>query len=292
MKLFQRMILALLCAPCVAHAQSGDISTTDLSNNYFRTGVGLAMGGAYRAVATGTQAVLYNPAGMKQNVGTMMINGEYNYFSQTEGHLFGVTVIDTQTSQDVAYGLSYLQDRTEVGGIGARNNQVMLSVANQAGAFYTGGSLKGYWINIDRSGLDGPKGVDLDLGLMFKPGQVFSLGIVGYNLIRGHKIEEYPLQAALAASISVIPQATFSVDLVKNYNTTSEDDVNLHFGGRILLNEQFGIRGGYAVDRVFGNDYYGVGLSVFAQQAQIHLAFGQTIDPQTEIYSISLEYRM
>ncbi|MCB0272826.1 MAG: hypothetical protein KDD46_07415 [Bdellovibrionales bacterium] len=293
MSKMQRLIWVLIVS-CSVHASAqGDISTTDLSSDFFKTGVGLSMGGAYRAMATSTQAILYNPAGMRQNIGTLMITGDYTYNNAYDsGHLYGISVIDTQTSQNAAYGLSFQQSRPSFGGVDAKNNQIIMAIAHQVGAFYTGGSIKGYWVTVDNPNIDGPKGVDMDLGLMFRPSEMISVGFTGYNLIRGHKIEEYPFQLAGGAALTLIPQVTLTADVVKNFNTLATEDINLHFGGRILVNDQIAVRGGYAKDRIFNNDYYGVGFSILAKQAQIHLAFGQTIDPKTEIFSVSLEYRM
>lgn len=293
MKKIQMMIWVFaLTFTSYSYAQNAFISEVDLSGDFFRMGTALSMGGAYRALADSPQAIIFNPAGMKQNQGRLMAAGDYAYFQGYEGHQYGVSVVDTATSQAVAYGLSYHKSNPSIGGVGAKNNQAMLSIAHQTGAFYTGGSLKGYWIKSDSANYEGPTGIDLDVGLMFKASEMFSIAFVGYNLVRGRKIEEYPLQLALGGAITVIPQATFTIDAVKNFNTDANNDINIHIGGSIDLNEQFSIRGGYAMDRVSNNDYYGAGLSVKAKQAVINFAFGQTIDPRSEIYSVNLEYRM
>ncbi|MCB1198222.1 MAG: hypothetical protein R3A45_00875 [Bdellovibrionota bacterium] len=285
-------ILVVFGLSTQAFAQSGNISTTDLSRDFLNTGVALSMGGAYRALANSTQAILYNPAGIRQHKGRMLAGADYAYLKGYEGHQYGGSMIDTQTSREVAYGVSFHRSNPIIGGVGAKSSQLVLSVAHQAGRFFTGGSLKGYLINVDSATIEGPKGIDLDVGVLFRPSEMFSVAVVGYNLVRGSSIEEYPLQLAVAGAITIIPQATFTIDAVKNFNTSSQENVNLHLGGTISLNEQFAIRGGYAMDRVFGNDYYGVGLSVKADKAHINFAFGQTVEPRTEIYSINLEYLM
>lgn len=286
------ILLFLFFACSDAFAQTGNISTTDLSSNFFKTTQGLSMGGAYRALADSTQAILYNPAGMSQRKNAMMVSGDYAYFKDPGSHFFGIGVVDAQTSEDVAYGLSYHQSRPSFGGVSAKVHQVMIAISHQTGPLMAGGTVKGYWINIDNPSIEGPKGVDLDLSLMFKPSDMFSIAVIGYNVVRGHQIEEYPFQMAVAGAITLIPQATFTLDMVKNFNTLSDENVNIHFGGQFRVSEQVQLRGGYAKDRIFNNDYYGLGLSFLAPQANLHFSFGQSLDPRSEIYSVSLEYRM
>ncbi|MGB1275823.1 MAG: hypothetical protein ACPG77_08740 [Nannocystaceae bacterium] len=93
-------LLALLAlpaslAPCRAHAAPGIEGT--------RT---LGLGGGGRSSATGTQALLSNPAGMSTTP-EFIIDAMYQYRLEDRGHGFAIAAMDSRQSPWVAIGLSY-----------------------------------------------------------------------------------------------------------------------------------------------------------------------------------------
>jgi hypothetical protein len=275
-----------------AHAQDANVSNADLSARFFQLQKGLSMGGAFRAIADTPFANLYNPAGIAQRKGQLSVSGDYGYFSSDGNHFLGASVIDYQTSPNVAYGLSYHQGIQNFGTVEAQTRQATFSLAHQTQNVLTGASLKGYWVDINNAALDGPRGLDLDVGMLIKAGEMLSFGVVGYNLARGGKIEEYPRMLGGGIALKMPPYGEITMDVVKNFNTIANDDINYHFGVALDVSEQIELRGGYAIDNIRQNDFYGVGLSVQSDRATIHASFGQTLDVEAEIYSVSLEYTM
>src|SRR5688572_20778562 len=110
------LISLLMLAPCAVFAQAA-ISTTNLSDQYFRMGHGLALGGAYRAIANTPAAIQYNPAGIAQMKGSMRASADYAYAGDYSSHLYGVSVVDFQTSPSIAYGLAFHRFSPTVAGI-------------------------------------------------------------------------------------------------------------------------------------------------------------------------------
>jgi|GEM_PF-5367948 len=273
-------------------AQTTSISSTDVSEGYFRTGHALSMGGAFRGLADSAQSVLYNPAGMKQVEQNLSTTANYTYISSNSGHQYDISAVDTATSEALAYGVGYYQSYPNVLGVEAKNRSLLLSMAYGKEKFFLGASAKGYLVSVDHPTIEGPRGIDADVGLLFKPIDMISIGVVGYNLILGRSIEEYPLKLAGGLALQLIPQAVLSFDMVKNFNTPAAKDLNFYFGGRYLIQDKVYISGGFAMDQVLENNYYTAGLGVKAKQAEVFLTFSQTIDVPSEIYALGLSYFM
>lgn len=295
MSILKRVVfmLGVLSFWAHVHGQTGSISNTDMHDGHFKTGHALSMGGAYRALANSAQAVLYNPAGMKllkQNLSTV---ANYAYPKAYASHQYDISAVDTATSQALAYGTAYFESNPNIGGIKAKNRAILLSMAYGNEKFFLGASAKGYWVKVDHPTIEGPRGIDTDVGFLFKPMDMLSIGVVGYNLVLGRKIEEYPLKLAGALALNFGDGAgALTFDLVKNFNTPNPKDLNFHFGGRYLIKEKVALSGGFVLDEVLQNNYYTLGLGVSSKQAEVYASFAQTIGIQSEIYTLGLSYFM
>lgn len=279
-----------LLVSVASYAQS--ISTTDLSANYFRMGAGLNYAGAYRAIADSSQAVIYNPAGVAQQQGVMQATGDYAYIGEVSAHLYGVSVVDYQTSPQIAYGLSFHRFAPTIGGVKGNVNQTMLSLAYSLGKIIQlGVSGKGYWVNLDSPILQGPRGVDLDVGLLVRPLPILSFAVVGYNLARGDSIEEFPLMLGLGGAIHLDPHAKFSFDLVRSFNTLSTKKTNYNMGAQFRVAENIDLRGGFAFDNIADNNYYSTGVAFVGPKADLLFSFSQRLSPTAETYAVSAAFK-
>lgn len=285
--------LLVLCMCTLARegfAQS--ITTKNLSDAYFRTGTGLSMAGAFRAVASSPSAIVYNPAGVATEKGKMQAQGDYAYQGETSAHMYGVGIVDFQSSQQIAYGLSFHRFAPTIAGVSGNVNQTVLSVGYTMGKMLQFGvSAKGYWVNLDSPILQGPRGLDMDAGLLLRPIPILSFGLTGYNLVRGDSIEEFPLMMGLAGAILLEPHAKLSFDYVKNFNTLSPSSSNYHLGTEIRVADSAYLRGGFAFDNVENNNYYSVGGAVIGPMADLMFTFSQRLSPSSETYAVSAAFK-
>ena len=269
-----------------------DITKTDLSSNFFRMSSGIGFAEAYRAIADSPDAIIYNPAGLALKKGTMKLQADYAHIEDVDSSLYGASIADFQTSQTVAYGLAFHRFTPTIGGVNGNVNQTMLGLAYSLGSFaQIGISGKGYWVNLDSATLQGPRGVDLDLGAIIHPLKSVSLAVVGYNLARGGEVEEFPRQLALAAALNLEPSAIFSFDLVHNYNTPNLDKTNYNFGAQFQMAESVFLRGGFSFDEIAQNNFYSAGIAFLGPAADLLFTFSQRLSPMLETYAISAAFK-
>lgn len=284
------LVLLVIILPSLGFAQS--IATVNLSDEYFRAGEGLSMGGAYRAVANSPAAILYNPAGIAQLKGTMQAEADYAYEGDVGSHLYGVGVVDFQTSPVVAYGLSFHRFSPTIAGVKGVVNQTIISAGYALGKFLQLGiSGKGYWVTLESPILQGPRGLDMDLGAIIHPIPILSFAVTGYNLARGSNIEEFPLGLGLGSALILDPHAKFSFDVVKNFNTPSTGKTNYFLGTDLRVADSTYIRGGFAFDQVAHNNYYSVGGAVKGPSADLMFTFSQRLSPGSETYAVSAAFK-
>ncbi|MEZ4703591.1 MAG: hypothetical protein R3A11_00030 [Bdellovibrionota bacterium] len=270
------------------HAQS--ITTSDLSSAFFLTGDGLAYGGAFRAVADTAQATLYNPAGIAQQEGKMLARLDYGNIGGTDSTALGISLVDFQTSKSIAYGVSYHRNNPTLGGNQGQVNQILLSGGKRMGSFMVGASAKGYWVNLDNPLLEGPKGVDMDIGFLFQPLPILSVAFTAHNIFRGHSIEEFPFILGGGFSFRLADEFRVMADFTKDFQTPNSRSFNSYFGAEFFVSPQFSFRGGYGLDRVQNNDFYSLGATAGSEVVKIHFTFSQRVSPKSEIYAGGLEF--
>lgn len=285
------LVLLIFVAPCLAFAQA-PIATTNLSDQYFRMGNGIGMGGAYRAVANSPAAVIYNPAGIALMKGKMMASGDYAYSGEVSSHVYGVAVVDAQTSPVVSYGLSYHRFSPTIGGVSGNVNQTIIAAAYSLGNFLQLGiSGKGYWVSLDSPILQGPRGLDMDLGAILRPLPILAFAVTGYNLARGGTIEEFPRMLGFGGALMLEPHAKLSFDVVNNFNTPSTGKTNYYMGADLRAAESTYVRGGFAFDNVAHNNYYSVGGALVGPMAELMFTFSQRLAVTSETYAVSAAFK-
>jgi hypothetical protein len=285
------LFVLLMCA-FARNAFAQAVTTENLSDGYFRASQGLSMAGAYRAIANSPSAIIYNPAGVALNKGKMQAQADYAYQGDVDSHLYGVGITDFQSSQQIAYGLSYHFTKPVVGGISADVNQTILAVGYTMGTMIQlGVSAKGYWVNIDSNVLQGPRGVDMDAGVIVRPIPILSFGLTGYNLVRGDTIEEFPLMLGIGGAVIFEPHAKLSFDYVNNFNTLSTNSSNYHMGAEVRVADSAYLRGGFVFDEVENNNYYAVGGAVTGPMADLMFTFSQRLSPSSETYAVSAAFK-
>lgn len=255
-----------------------------------------AMGEAFTAVGTGSEAVFYNPAGLsimdKQfdiSVNYTIWIADINYLGGSiayNTHLYGTFGFHLITvDYGVINGTSLLSfdndplgyiDNGQVGNVGAYS--AGLSYAKQiSNQFSIGGTVKLAGQNLGRNVfIDGTEKDNDAVKLAFDAGVRYNTGYKGFvfgmyirnfssNIKRELNDEQLPLIFALGASINAmeilnlnpVNPLTLSVDFLHQNNYSER--VNLGLEYRFL--NMISLRGGYQTNRDLASWSGGIGLS-------------------------------
>lgn len=199
----------------------------------------LGMGEAQRASATGSEALMLNPAGMSL-VKQYAIEAMYGLKIETIGNNVDVAIVDSVTSK-VAVGLfyNYIYETPKVGfdwAGGVVPTEKITRTGHIAGlalsiplgeSFIIGATAK--YLHMDTTAplpkgtvpsdltFDSINGVTFDVGMILKLGRVFRVGLIGYNLW-DHGSRETPLSLGVGLSYSVLPNLAINFDTDINFS--------------------------------------------------------------------------
>jgi hypothetical protein len=288
MRCIRKTILLLTVIPTLALAQAP--KDTDWTQGFMLKGNALSFGGAYRALADTTAAILYNPAGIAQKKGTISLSGDYAHNGSTKSHVIGGAVVDTQATDVVAFGLSYDRDNPSIGGIRETIQQITLAAAMEAyQMFFFGASVKGYFTSTGTAFQENPDGVDVDAGVLVKPFPMVSLALTAQNLAQGRTYAEFPTHLGFGGAVTLEPHARLAIDVDKNFNTNQGNGLNAYFGGELRMVEGIYLRGGFGLDRVRSNNFYSIAAAAQGPKISLLFCFSQRLNPTSEVYAANIE---
>ena len=287
-RLFSALIMLGLGA---AGAQT--VAKTDYTQGVMLKSVPLSMGGAFRAIADTNAAILYNPAGLAFLQDTISLSGEYMRVGFTDSHAFSVSAVDAKTLPGIPFAIEYDFDRPTFGTQDVTLHYLALGTGVRLGEnFSMGGTIKGYLTQTNSPLVDGPDGVDVDLGVLFKPAPYVSLALTAQSLFVGSQIEEFPFVLGGGVALILDPHARLTVDVTTDLATPSAEKVNSYFGGELRLAEGIYFRSGFGLDRVRLNNFYATGLSLEGPKARLYFTFSQRLNPTTASLTGGVEFRL
>lgn len=284
----------------------------------------LSLGEAYRAIATGNDAIYMNPAGI---AGVPRYSPElhYNFNLDKEDHQFDLSVVDSKTAQ-VAAGLAYTFQGRELTRRLTLQHTATLALAYPIfpRMLTVGVGLK--YVNISDAvignylnALSGDVGVLANL-----PGGI-SLAAVGYNLIP-IKSTDVPISAAFAAAWDLgplsglifggmpafgnVPNAagtpappklgdlrgplsglTLSFDWYINFFTLYGPQSRISTGVEYLLFDMVPLRAGYQWDQERDDHLVSVGAGFIVPYFGLDVAYQQSVvDLDHRTFSMSLKF--
>jgi len=236
----------------------------DLRNLFSARAYG--MGGAYRALGLGTEAVTGNPAAMglykSYRVET---TGAWNYGQKDA--FFGATIMDANTSA-LAAGLDY-----HLVSIGRGADRVTAHLGTLAFALplaeslYIGTSAR--YLMMD--GRREANATTVDAGAILKLGQSFTLGFSGHNLIDTRNPELTPYYSGHLGYTSGL--FTLAVDVRADFVTRPETTLTYSGGLEYILGQGFPVRAGYTYDGFTGGSRVGAGFGLMGQGGGVDLAY-------------------
>ncbi|WP_163868232.1 hypothetical protein [Myxococcus eversor] len=200
------------------------------------------MGGAYRALGLGTEAVLGNPAAMALYP-AYRVEGTGAWDHRLKEGVLGVSLIDGATSR-LAMGVDY--HWVSLGRGGARTTAHLSSLG--VGFPLTPGILLGAAARYLRmSGSDRyANSVTVDTGLLFRLSESLVAGISGHNLINTDNVE---LTRYYSGHIGINSgMLTLAGDVRADFETNDKTTLTYSGGLEYILGMQVPLRAGYQYD--------------------------------------------
>ncbi len=241
--------LASVAFPAIASAQV-DISLRDLYNA--RT---LSMGGAFRALAYGTEVIEGNPAGLAARKRYLVeVTGAYDPNSDFGSGSIGA--MDSSTSF-LAAGINY-RYLVDGGHPFRRGHQATVGLAIPiASRIFLGAS--GKYLNL--GGLGARNGVTADAGLLIRIADSIGISISGHNLIDMRVVDFRPYFAA-GVGYAAGPLAV-AVDVRADFASVKDQTrLTYHGGAELFVTEGLPIRAGFERDQLNHASYWSAGFGL------------------------------
>ncbi len=258
----------------------------------------LGMGGALRGAATGSSALLLNPAGMSL-INSYVVGAEYEYRVRREGHVAHVSVIDSITSKNVAAGIYYnffssrpevfspiMQEKTK---LNKQGHQTGLAISVPLGSHLILGANARYQyfktitkVQDEEGELadhesDSVNTVGVDVGAMVRISEYFNVSLVGTNLIPTKSMDA-PLQLNTGMAFIYGKYLLVDLDVVLDFDVPERKKmVNVHGGVEGFLGGQFAIRGGTFYKSYWDATYVTTGFGYVHPKIAVDLAFAQQV---------------
>jgi hypothetical protein len=242
----------------------------------------LGMGGATRAWALGDSALLVNPSGMSLGK-AYNIEGSYGY-DRYHGQQFAhASIIDSTSASTLGGGLYYTYRADSYGPVpySGHAHEAGAALSLPVGTTFTmGATLK--WLRFagddslrtsDSSPTTG--GLTCDVGVTIRPAEVFSLAVVGANLVDRHSLE---VRRRIGYGIAYLPtpRLTLVADGVTNFTRdpyNPEGRTSVRAGAELAATQRFIIRAGGGSDPIRSAGYLAAGLSAMSEVGAIDVGF-------------------
>jgi len=241
----------------------------------------LAVGGAGRAMPLDNAGITLNPAAMNNVAPRYSVETGFQRFDPTRSNVLHVSAMDCQTSM-LAMGISQTfewqrppfdpdqdlswYDTETVDEIDDKRRIDRFAWALAYGfaqrRFNIGAALRIYHVNDPLRGNRTP--VSFDVGLSWWISPNVAIGITGGNLVPT-KMEEEPRTLAAGFGAVVLGGILwFELDGVMDFDSGDKPQVDLRSGAQVRIAGQFDIRGGFASDSAFKQQYvsWGLGWSI------------------------------
>lgn len=256
------VILLISLRPSTARAQASEVPAA-AAYNYGETETPrtAALGGASRAVAIGTDAILANPANMGL-AKVYHIGAFAQLYPEAGRQAYGGAVVDSLiSSSGIAGGFSVLWSQLDPEGIRREWLDMRFGLGLPLGDIvYLG--MSGRYYNANQNGL-GPLGfseasggipdasiiqtITIDAGATLRPVPEFMISLVGHNLTNPDT-SMLPLMGAIAIGF-MTEDFTLSGDVVVESRTYEEARLRFQGGGEVLIADRVPLRAGYRFDQ-------------------------------------------
>lgn len=259
------LLLALTVAGATFAQETRAPRAEDLRN--LTSARGLAMGGAYRALGLGTEAVIGNPAAMGlYKTYRVEVTGAWDYGQKDA--FFGATLMDANTSA-LAAGLDYRLVSLGKGADRATAHLGTLAFALPlTQGLYLGASAR-YLLMSGQREANATTG---DAGVILKLGQSVAVGVSGHNLIDTRNPELTPYYSGHLGYTSGL--FSLAVDVRADFVTVPDSTTLTYSGGlEYILGDGIPVRAGYTYDGFTKGSTLAAGFGLMAEGGGLDLAY-------------------
>ncbi len=230
------------------------------------------MGGAYRSLGYGAEAITGNPAALSiYKRYTLELSGAYDV--QHQWGYGGISISDSVTNE-LAAGVAY--QMVTLGEGDARRLAYLTTAASAyplSQNFHVGVAIRHQVI----TGEDNTNSITMSAGLIFRPWDELCFSVSGHNLI-GVWSGDVPRYFAFGISSLIGGQFTPTVELRADFNDPKQTKVAFSGGIEWLAGDTFPIRLGYSYDQMTNTQHVGFGLGYFSEGSGIDLAYRHEIN--------------
>lgn len=265
-------VAVLILAASPAAAREGRQPPTPGAGDVSRARA-LALGGAFRAVATSNEAIFLNPAGMAITH-RYALDGNFTLDPATELRQWSFSVVDSKTSA-IAAGAAYSRIRGEGLEGDARGSMVNLGIAVPFGGFGALG-FGGKYLSFESP--DSTNAITADVGLLVRLAGRLTAGAVAYNVIDIASTEA-PFGLGLGLAYGDDVSFRLAADVVLDLSREDTTPTTLHAGGEYFVAGGLPLRLGFRRDTESSTNHVSGGLGFIAPIFGIDLAYVQGLDP-------------
>lgn len=267
------------------HAQVLD--NTNLVTGFYKANQ-LSMGGAWRAVAFGANAVTANPAGVSS---VKAIGMSFDYYNSgfLSSQMFSGSFYDSKLNY-VSMGLTFDRNDMTVDSLDVAVNQLTVAFSRQFADVVSVGSSAKYCRIQKPAGAGGSSNhFTGDLGVIVTPYKMLAFGFTLENMYSGTGDPQVPMLLGIGFGLLLGESAKITTDVEVDFSTHDEHMVNYYFGGEFQIAQGMFTRGGFGLDKVRDNSFFGVGLGLFGPKLSINFTFSERLNPVDQTYAASLE---
>jgi hypothetical protein len=229
----------------------------------------LAMGGAFRAMGYGAEAITGNPAAMSLYKRYQMeLSGSWD---MPLGYGLGTAAISDSLSSDIAAGVAY--DFVTYGALDRRwAHLTTFALAMPLSQMvHLGASVRHQII----TGATNTNSITAAAGLVVRPVTFLTIGLSAHNLLPNYN-RDLPRYFAGSVSMLLFGQLTPCFDVRADFNTGAPRFA-WHGGVEWLLAMSYPLRAGYERDDITGHQYVSGGVGIFDEGSGVDFAYRQEL---------------
>ncbi len=225
------------------------------------------MGGAYRALGYGAEAITGNPAALSlYKRYTLELSGAYDIQHQWG---YGSIALSDSITNELAAGVVY--QMVTLGNGPTRRIAALTTAASAyplSQSFHIGFAIRHQVV----TNYDSTNSMTVSAGLIFRPWDFLCLSVSGHNLI-GVWSDDVPRYFAFGLSSLLGGQFTPTVEVRADFNDPRQARVAVSGGIEWLAGDTFPIRAGYSYDQMTNTQHLGFGLGYFSEGSGVDIAY-------------------
>jgi hypothetical protein len=237
-----------------------------------------ALGGAYSAVASGNEAIFYNPAGMSLYPNRYNIDVGYAYNPFSGGNWFNASIMDVSTNSPMGFGISFFYnwDRTvpepRTWYKGYRLDLAISYPAHKLVLWGVNIKWMQYKVNSRDDAIISATG---DMGLLILAHKWVRVATVGRNLVPIAR-KEFPYEAVAGMAAGSESKFMFNTEFTTAIYNLDDITFRVNAGMEAFLGEYVSLRAGYYWDQKADNSHYvGMGVGFVSPKLGFDVAYKQ-----------------